>query len=709
MKKLAFLAAAACLLAGPVGGAAGKTWKTAGADQFAEGKLEGVSVLSTGRVELAPETEEIEGVEAEFVWDVEADHEGAVYVAAGAPAAVYAVREGKAELLHKSEQKHVLSVLPLPDGSVLAGTAPAGVVLRITRQGKVTTLAELKDAYVWDMAWGPDHKIYCATGPNGRLLRLSRAGEVEELLKAEQRNVLCVAVHEDGTVYAGTDTDGFVYRVGHDGATSVLYDAEESEVRDVAVAEAGTLYACTAQSQPGGPAGPPSSQGRSEPDEPPSAVAAGPEAPGAPNSLYRIDPEQGAFRLARFDRAFLLGLALRGDRVLVGTGTGGRLLSVGPDMEYRIVTEFDSAFLTSLAALPDGDVVVGASHPAGLWRVSSGVRKEGSLFSEPFDAGYLARWGRLWWKQQAGVGQQVRLRLRTGNSGEPDEHWSEWAEFATEPSGADAAVPMGRFGQFNAELSTRGNLGSPTLLEVNVSYRQANRRPLIEDLALDGESLLNKSGENGGGPGRPGPSRAAQRPSRPGGRREAPPGQRTLAWKAADPNEDDLAFRLYYRALDETEWKELDEDLRKQTSYEWDTSRVPDGHYVLKLVASDEASRPPAEALADEKLTTPLLVDNGPPAVEGLQSRPLPDGTHELTGVAADGYSHIASIEVSRNSEDWRPVFPADGIADSPQEPFSYRTEKLEPGEHVFVFAATDAAGNSGSARILLRVGPPPG
>jgi hypothetical protein len=44
--------------------AAGKTWTTAGADQFAAGKLDGVSVLSTGEVELAPDKEKLEGLEA---------------------------------------------------------------------------------------------------------------------------------------------------------------------------------------------------------------------------------------------------------------------------------------------------------------------------------------------------------------------------------------------------------------------------------------------------------------------------------------------------------------------------------------------------------------------------------------------------------------------------------------------------------------------
>ncbi|KPK61718.1 MAG: hypothetical protein AMK73_07910 [Planctomycetes bacterium SM23_32] len=701
------LAFAALALAAPVCAGPGKTWTTSGAEQFARGKLEGVSVLSKGWVELAPQAEEIEGLEAEFVWDVETSEDGAAYVATGGPAALYVVREGPAELLHKSDQKQVLSVLPLPDGSVLAGTAPEGIVLRVSRQGKVTTLADLEEAYVWDMAFGPDHNIYCATGPNGRLLRLSRAGEVEELFKAKQNNIVCVAVDGEGTVYAGTDTGGLIYAVAHDGAVSVLYDAEEDEVHDLLVSEGGALYACTAQSRipapPGAP--PPPRGGPPESERPPTAVGAGPEAPSAPNSLYRIEPGKGAFRVARFDRTFLLSLAEGLGFVLVGTGTEGRLLAVEPDMQYRILTELDSSYLTAMAPLPNGDIIIGTAHAAGLWRLKPGVRKQGALLADPFDAGYLAEWGRVWWKQRTETGQDVRIKLRTGNAGEPDEHWSEWSDLCLDASGSPVEVPMGRFAQFSAELSTRGNLGSPTLLEVNVSYRQANRRPVIEDLAVDGESLLKKQ-ENGGPPGGPGPARPGPRPPRQPGRPE-PPARKTIAWQAADPNEDELTFKLFYRGLDETEWKELEIELDDETSYEWDTARVPDGHYLLKLIASDEAARPQGEALADEKVTTPLLIDNGPPAVRDLAARALADGAYELTGVAADGHSHLAGIEVSRNSEDWLPVFPTDGILDSTEEPFVYRTDVLEPGEHVFVFAATDSEHNTGSAKIIVRVPAP--
>lgn len=712
MRKTIVLLAAALLCAGlPALGDIGKTWTTSGAREFAEGKLEGVSVESTGEVELAPETQKLEGLEAEYVWDVETGPDGTAYVATGSPAAVYTVREGKVERLFSTEEKQVLSVLPLPDGTVLAGTAPQGIIFRIGRHGKATVFADLEDQYIWEMALGRHNEVYCATGPNGRLLELAPDGSAKELLKVKQKNFTCVAVGKDGTLYAGTDTDGYIYSIAPNGRASLLYDADETEVHQILVDGEGALYACTAQSEPSGPSsGPPSGPPRNaKPPSEPTSEPAGPPSvhgPGAYNSVYRIVPDKGAFLVARFDKMFMFSLAPVGDRLLVGTGTDGRVLSLRPEMQYTILTQFDAAFVWAMAPLPGGDVIAGTCHPGSLRLVKAGCRDTGTYVSKPFDASYLSRWGTVRWTQKTGAGQSIRVKLRSGNSAEPDERYSDWSEWVTDPAGQAVNVPMGRFAQFEAELSRRGRTDSPLLLNVDVSYRQANRRPVIEDVALDGTSLLGKE-ERGGRPSaertppRGGTQQAAAQKAPPSG-----PGAKTIAWKAADPNDDDLSFSLYYRGVHEAEWKKLKEDLRDDTSYAWDTVRVPDGYYLLRLIASDIPSRTKEDALAEEKVAGPFLVDNTPPTVVDLLSVRRPDGSYELTGIARDTLSSIAKIEVSHNGEDWRTVFPTDGILDSPREPFSYAAEALPPGEHVFTFAAADSSGNIGNAEVVVTVQP---
>ncbi len=192
-------------------------------------------------------------------------------------------------------------------------------------------------------------------------------------------------------------------------------------------------------------------------------------------------------------------------------------------------------------------------------------------------------------------------------------------------------------------------------------------------------------------------------PQPPQGRGGKSSSDRTIAWKAGDPNHDKLVYDLYYRGLDETEWLTLKKDLTN-ANYQWDTSRVPDGLYQLKIVASDRLERAPKEALEDSRVSFPLLIDNTPPNAAELHAERQPDGTCIITGRAVDNLSPIKQIQVSANSKDWQPVFPDDGILDSPDEAFTYTTGVLKPGEHVFVFSVTDSNDNTGSGKIIVDV-----
>jgi len=692
------LCAAALLCALPALADAGKTWTTSGTPEFAAGKLDGVAVLSTGELQLAPQMDKVDGLKATFVWDAAAGDDGSVYVATGSPGAVYRVRGGRAELVVQTKEEHVLSVLPMPDGTVLAGTAPNGIILRINRRGEAETFADLPDSYVWDMALGPNQQIYAATGPEGRLLQLDRAGHVTERLKVKQRNLMCVAVDKDDNVYTGTDTDGYVYRLPREGKATVIYDAEENEVHCLAITPEGVVYAGTAQGRPNqqqsGGQNPSSSQSGSLP-----APANMQGAPSAPNSVYRITPGQGAMRVVRFDRMFVLSLGLVGERLLIGTGPGGRLFALDPDGVSRILAQLDSPHLTAIGVAPDGQAVIGASNAGALWSLKKDLSEKGTYVSKPFDADYLAHWGRMKWQMRAGMGRDVRLKLRTGNSREPDDTWSDWSDWASRADGEPLDVPMGRFAQFSAELSTHPRMESPALVAVEVSYKQTNRRPSIDDIAVNGVSVLKAEGRSAGRP-QQGP------PPSPPGRNGRRPSDRMIAWKAGDPNHDDLTFDLYYRGLDETEWLAIKKDIT-DPNLTWDTSRVPDGRYQLKLVASDRPDRGPKEALEDVRVSFPLLIDNSPPTADQLRAERQPDGSCVITGRAVDSFSAIKQVQVSENSEDWLPVFPDDGILDSPQEEFTYTTGVLKPGEHVFVFTVTDSNDNTGSGKVIVEVAGP--
>jgi len=673
---------------------ADKTWTISGPKGLSNGKLSGVSVLSTGEMVLGPKVEKVEGIEGEYVWDIEAGAEGEFYVATGSPAAVYVLRDGKVSLLHKASQKHMLSVLPLRDGSVLAAATPGGIVYRINAAGSVTVLKALGEMYVWDMALGPNGEVYCATGPEVKLLRLNASGEVEEIVNAQQGHMMSLAVDEEtGAIFCGTAPAGLVYKIEPDGALAVLYDTGKGEVRCLVRTPDGVLYAGAARAE-GQSLPAAATNTESSPGEPPSGTAQGgasmlPGKPGEANGVYMITPGKGGMELLQLPDALVLSLAMTGEGALaVGTGPKGRLFGVNTDGISRSIMDFDAQHVSAMASDGKGTLLLGTSNAGGIWTLTAGHRESGTFTSEVFDAALLSRWGRLQWRGSAPPAAGAAVSLRTGNVREPGDTWSAWSDPVEHAAGAQLAVPMGRFAQVRVTLTTSDRAVTPALIEVATSYRQANRRPRVLTVSVDGAKAEGGTSDNMPEPG--------SRPERAG--------KRKITWKASDPNSDPLVFELYYRAVDERQWKRMHKEPITETSHSWETTRVPDGRYLIRVVASDRAGRGPDEALEGEKVTAPIVIDSGRPDTLDLQAARQDDGSYLITGIAKDTYSNIAAVQASHNAERWKPVFASDGIFDSTAEEFAFRTEILEEGEHVFVFAAMDAAGNTGGQKIVIEV-----
>ncbi len=175
-----------------------------------------------------------------------------------------------------------------------------------------------------------------------------------------------------------------------------------------------------------------------------------------------------------------------------------------------------------------------------------------------------------------------------------------------------------------------------------------------------------------------------------------------MTWQAADPNDDDLVYDVSYRAADEKTWKpirtKIDEDF-----VTWDSTAMPDGTYIFKVVASDAPSNPPGRALTTEKISASFDVDNTPPRLEEIRAQVAPGGIH-LTFTATDTFSLIRDTAYALDAGDWIAVAPSDGLNDSPAEKYDVTLPRPAPGEHSIVVRATDAAGNTGSGKAIVDV-----
>ena len=129
----------------------------------------------------------------------------------------------------------------------------------------------------------------------------------------------------------------------------------------------------------------------------------------------------------------------------------------------------------------------------------------------------------------------------------------------------------------------------------------------------------------------------------------------------------------------------------------WDTTSVPNGRYVVRIVASDAPSNAAATALTGAMESTTFEIDNTPPAIAVTAVRR--DGARVIIAFdVRDDFSTVQKAEYSLDGDRWQTVYPKDGIADSRAEQFELALEGDAAARGV-ILRATDALNNVSSTR----------
>ena len=185
-------------------------------------------------------------------------------------------------------------------------------------------------------------------------------------------------------------------------------------------------------------------------------------------------------------------------------------------------------------------------------------------------------------------------------------------------------------------------------------------------------------------------------------RRSLQKGAQSFQWVALDKNEDTLQYDLYYRAESATSWVLLKKNV-EDSFYSINSDTLPDGTYMVRLVASDTVSNTPENALTGERESRPFTIDNTAPEVN-IKQDGISGGRVRVAIEAADLTSTLSQAEVSVDAGEFRAIFPKDGIADSRRESFAWQSDMLPPGEHVITCRVYDLNDNVGLSKLVVRV-----
>jgi sugar lactone lactonase YvrE len=693
-----------------------KFFQAATQADFLKGDVENLSIDSRGQLLLGPATDLVYETASPFIWAIVPGSDGSLFVGTGNEGRVFKVdAKGTGTSFFDAAELEAHALAPAPDGGLYVATSPDGRIYKVDRSGKSTTFFEPGERYIWALATDAKGFLYAATGEKGIVYRISPDGNGTRFYQARATHVTALAIDRAGNLLIGTESPGRVLRVDPEGKGFVLLDSPFQEIRTLRFDAKGMLFAAAVSGAGASSAPPPRTEER--PPERPSEPSSTPVATvttevtsiavvdvsgsgtaatttsredrrPARGAVYRITPDGLWDELwqSRDDSPYDITFDTEG-RLMIATGNRGKLFRLeGNPPQPTLVTRADAQQITAFHRDSRGQLYYATANPGKVFRVGMQRAPRGTYESEPRDAQVVATWGAISWRGSTPSGTDVEISTRSGNTPTPDDTWSAWSPSYKDRNGSPIVSPKARYLQWRVMLN--GKNETPILTSVTAAYLQRNLRPEVQSITVHPPGIVFQKPFSTGDPDLAGfenqttPDRrltnaamTAQGASSPSlGRRTYQKGLQTLVWRADDDNGDDLSYQVRYRREGETTWRVLREDLRDEILV-WDTTTVPNGTYFVNIVASDAPSNAPDTALAGEMDSVALEIDNTPPQVT-IQNVRTDGSRPSVTFEVTDDHSPILKVECSYDGQEWRAVFPTDGIADSRMERYDVALDR---------------------------------
>lgn len=716
--------ALAAAIALPLTAAGPTRWEISTADQWLKGRGDQVAVDREGRVTLGPAIQEVHEDTAPSIWAVVAAPHGTIYAGTGNDGRVVALDGTNVRTLFDSDELQMHALAWHGDG-LLAASSPSGKVYKIARDGSSKVFFDPEDAYIWALAVGPDNDVFVATGSKARVHRVSRdGGNPRVIFESAAANVTALALTGDGHLLVGTDTPGRLYKVPATGGKAfALMDGPHTQVQAIRPTTDGGAYVLAvtpAASGTGGAAAtPPSTTPTASVSTEVSIVAIGDTvvsasaaSPGPSASagstgqgkgtVYRLSP--AGLSEPYWDAASELPFDILAapDGGLLVTAEGGAVYRLdGNPARVSRLGQTASQQVTRITRAGSRYVLAG-SNPGKLYAMDGTPSRAGSYVSDVRDAAAGATWGLLQWEGTVPASAAASFETRSGNTGTPDDTWSDWSAIRADAAVSRIVSPPARYLQWRVALKAGPSGPAPVLDAVTVTFLSANRRPRVTSLTVHAPGVVFQQPFGTQEPPElagflstaPAPARdraLASTTTGSGstavGRRLYQKGFQTLQWDAQDADGDDLRYKVLVRRVGQDQWTTLATDL-VGTVYTWDTTQQADGRYYIRVVASDGRVNPTASALEGEREQGPFTVDNTAPVITLMKT----SDAQTLRVAVADATSPLARVDILQADGRWMPLFPTDGVLDAAVEAFD--VPRAGVGTGPIVLRAADALAN---------------
>lgn len=676
MKKVFFALFVLTITGSAIAGGT-KIFRVSALGDFLLGEPNGVEISTEGYLSPGPKLE-VYDLNVPSVWSALVHSNGKMFVGTGNSGKIYLKSGKEYKEVYNAQALAVSAIVEAPDGYIYISVVPGGKIYRLDPDGSGgKEWASVPEKYIWSLLVNIDGTLYAGTGPNGKIFTITKNGEVKEIFSSPGDHIIRLVREETGSMLASS-ARGVLYRVSKEKVTALI-SFPQREISAVAVRNDGEIIVgvntAPLKAQPPTVVRPQEQkkkegEGESPQERIPQGGEQQPQKQRGSMEIYRISRSGTLRLLLRVEGMMVTDIAVLEDKsVLVATTYKGMIIKITADNSSSLWTSTTESTVTFIATRKGVPLLVGVSSPGRIYEVVGAKSSDATYTSRVFDAGFISSWGWASWRADG----DVLFETRSGNTEKPDYgFWSEWVPVGNKSGPIKS--PSARFIQFRIKW----NKSNAKVSDVKIAYKPSNQPPAIMGIDVITSSDSDSEGTPQGSPS------AHQETNR----------TVLIKWKATNPDNDFLLFYLYYRKEGETLWVPITPAPITKTSYRWDVSDVPDGWYRVRLVVSDSASNPPAEALSDEILSIPFLVDNNSPVVKDLKI----DRNNVVTGTAVDSFSRITRIDYCVDGGELVTVFPVDGIFDQLEERFEIELGEMGPGEHNLTVTVFDDGGNKGVA-----------
>lgn len=718
MKKLLVLFfAVIAVLAQVLHGVEPKQWELRDLDDFLKGKFDGISVSFDGILSLSPKEDKIEGPAEEFYLSFLMTSEGTAFLGTGHGGKIYRIaKNGEIELYFRVPEMDVYCLAQDKGGNLYAGTSPDGKIYKITAKDQGNVFFNPQEKYIWDLLFTENDSLLAAVGERGGIYEINSSGEGDLILKAEENHILCLNIDKNGDLIAGSGGKGHLYRISKTKKAFILFESPYEEIKSIALDEEGNIFAA------GGGV-----LTRPKAEKIPSVLTDIDEnltitvTPGSkdtkdisekakeqPSALYKVSPDGIAKKLwdSREDLIYTLFWDGSEKKIIFGTGDKGRIFSIDREGKTSLLLQKDSEQVYLLAPY-NAKIYVLSNNPSSLNILYSEQRFNGEYISQVLDTKSLSSWGRITWEADVPSGTVLQFQSRSGNSNEPNKTWSDWSPPYQKSQGEQILSPKARYIQLKGIFKTQSGKVSPSLQRVCLFYVQTNVAPTITTLELLSANevflkppeqqeiiwgLETDASEQSNQKGKLNTYIVPKKVQRKG--------YQTIMWDATDENGDSLLFSVYIKGEKERDWRLLKEKWIEEI-LTFDTQSFPDGIYFVKVEASDIPSNPLGTELKSYKTSRSFVIDSSLPVISNFKA--VRTGSKlTLTFTAEDTFSYIKEAKYLIRPDEWRSIFPGDGICDSKQEVFNVTLALPLKFDNLITVKVEDSHGNVGVYRATF-------